>query len=178
MLRQLQHLRNLGRVVADIADRAAAEPLALCGQDKGLHRQRTVGRRVQEAVQMIVAERLAPHLANAADAAVVAQPDHEDRGVGDPGHRRDQVGDRLLLRLIAHDADGGLLQVRLGAGRERAGEQQIEQVVGNRIFLPTAVRAPVEDAGQRALRRTVGADLRRQAIAMGDEVGEGLGHGA
>src|SRR5215510_10784745 len=60
MVRQAQEPAHLLGVIVDDADRAATEARRLCRRDEGLERDGRIDRRVEEGVQMVVSEAMAP----------------------------------------------------------------------------------------------------------------------
>ena len=90
--------RDLGRTIADHADRARAEPLRLGGEHERRQRDPGIDRRVEERIEVIVRERLAAPFVPQPLAAVVAAEDQQHRRILEPrlpdrplGERRQDV---------------------------------------------------------------------------------------
>jgi len=130
LVRQAEHRRDLVDLVAQHADRAAAQTGRFGREDESLHHQCRIDRGVEETFERAVGDRLGAHLADAFEPARIAEKDEEDRRVLDPRHRREQRADRGTGRRIGQPQQRGLLEVGLGGGAEGGGAQQVEQGLG------------------------------------------------
>src|SRR5207302_3446304 len=118
---KLQHVAHARRMVADDADRAAAEPDRFGGADEGCEHDAGVDGRVEELVEVIVRERLAAKLGDPLQAPAIGEKDQEDRRGDDPRHIGDQLANRSARRVVTDNDNVALLQVALRRRRERAG---------------------------------------------------------
>lgn len=116
MVRQTQEPAHLLGVIADHADRAATEARGLCRRDEGFERDGRIDRRVEEGVEMVVGEGVAPPRVQLPLAPVVTEKDEKVRATGYPvlilQERIDAGADRGVL----DDENVPLLQVALRWG--------------------------------------------------------------
>src|SRR5262245_49214035 len=102
MVRQTQEGAHLLGVIADHADRAATEARRLCRRDEGFERDSRIDRRVEEGVQMVVSEGMAPPRVQLPLPPVVTEKDKEVRATRYPV--------LILQKRIDAGADGGVLE--------------------------------------------------------------------
>src|SRR6266852_5080035 len=114
-------------MVADDADRAAAEPDRFGGADEGREHDAGIDRGVEELVEVIVRERLAAKLGDALKAPAIGEKNQEDGRNDDPWHIGDQLADGPAHSAVADNEDVALLQVALRGRRERAGAEEPQQ---------------------------------------------------
>ncbi len=176
-VRQAQDLAGLIDLVADLADRAGAEPDGFRRGDEALHGERRVDHAVHEGVEIVVPVLVAANLGQPPDAAQVGAEHHEDGRLGRPVHAAAEPDQRLPHRRVLHDDDGILLQVRLGRRRLGAGEQHGQELVGDRPVGVVPLRAAREDLRHRPLGRRIPDAVDVDAKPLGNKLFEG-GHPA
>ncbi len=170
LLGQAQQVAHHRGVIADGADRAAAEPGGLGGADEGRQHDRRIGHRVEKQIEVIVREWLVAHLGDRRHAGAVGDEHQERRRVRDPRHVGDGGRDRALHGLVVDDDDVALLQIALGRRRQRAGAQEPQRVGRNRLRKETAVAAMARHGGKFGKAEKVGIDRNALAEAFGERV--------
>ena len=153
-------------VVADGADRAAAQPHPVGRGNEGRQHDAGIDRGVEERIEMVVHERPLAPLEQQPVATVVGAEHEEHRRRLDPGIVRQQGLELLALALVGDDHDVGLLQVRLRRRRQGDGAERLDQRRVDRLVEVAAHDAPVGHVGQhidalRRLGRRAGAEPKR-----------------
>jgi hypothetical protein len=165
---QRQEIADLGRMIADHADRAAAEPDGFGRDREGRKRQRGIDRRVEEQVEMIVRKRLAALLGDVGQAPAVGQEDQEYRRLAYPRHVGDEIRDRAPFGRLANDQDIALLQIALRRRRKRASTEQIDQVAIHRARRIAPDGAVIREPGKSVEARHRRIDGETFAEALGE----------
>jgi len=171
--RQAEHLVDGGRVVADFADRAAAQAHGLGGIDEGGQRDRRVAHRIEKQVEMVVRKGLAAQGRHRADARAVAA-EHQEGGRGaHPGRAGQQIGNRSAQFRVADVDDVALLQIAFAGRGEGAGAEQADHLRVDRAFAVLAMAAVAGDAGQGLQAGASGGDGNGLAEAFVQAGGDG-----
>jgi len=103
-------------MIADHADRAAAEARRLCSGDEGFECDGRIDRRVEEGVEMVVGEGVTPPRVHLPLAPVVTEEDEEVRATGYPVLIPQERIDAGADRGVFDDENVPLLQVALRWG--------------------------------------------------------------
>ena len=153
-----------GGVVADGADRAAAQARPVRRRHEGGEHDAGIDRGIEERIEIVVHERPAAPFEQQPVAAVVAAEHQEHRGGLDPGIIRQQSLELLALALVRHDHDVGLLQVALGGRRQRHRAERLQQRRIDRLVEVAPHDAAVGHVGQDidAPRRLAKAQARNR----------------
>src|ERR1700730_6636083 len=114
-------------MIADGADRPAAEPACLRGADKRRERDCRIDDRIEEQIEVIVRERFATELGNRRQTPAVRGEHEEHRRIIDPRHLRDKRHNGLSYPGVADDDDIALLEIAFGRGREGACAKEAKQ---------------------------------------------------
>ncbi len=115
-------------MIADGADRTAAEPDCLRGADKRRERDCRIDDRIEEQIEVIVGERFATELGNRRQTPAVRSKHEEYRRIIDPRHLRNKRHNGLSYRGVADDDDIALLEIAFGWGREGACAKEAKQI--------------------------------------------------
>ncbi len=115
-------------MIADGADRAAAEPDCLGSADKRRERDCRIDDRIEEQIEVIVGERFATELGNRRQTPAVRGEHEEYRRIIDPRHLRNKRHNGLSYRGVADDDDIALLEIAFGWGREGACAKEAKQI--------------------------------------------------
>ena len=115
-------------MIADGANRAAAEPDCLRSADKRRERDCRIDDRIEEQIEVIVRERFATELGNRRQTPAVRSEHEEYRRIIDPRHLRDKRYNGLSYRGVADDDDIALLEIAFGRGREGACAKEANQI--------------------------------------------------
>ena len=177
--RQIERFGDDPGIIPDRADRAGAKPDGGRGLDERRHHDRTIDRRVEERIEVVVREWLVTPPRHHRQPRAVADEDQEHGRIHDPGHLRDGVDDRLPDRGLAHDDNVGLLQVAFGRRRKRAGAQEPQQIGLDWPGQEAPMRAMPGDPGEFREAGKSGIDRKLLAEALGERLldcGSRVGH--
>ena len=147
-LGQFQYPGDGGGVIAQHANRAAAEARRLGRQDKDLHHECGVDGGVEEAFEPGVGRRVAMQDTQPFEAARIAAEHQEHRRIADPWHIRNERGEPVAASPVADTDDRGLLKIRFGRGGKGGPQQQPQQFLGNRAIGVAAMGAPQQGLAQ------------------------------
>src|SRR5215469_12696330 len=117
LVREPQNFADRLGMVANDADRTAAETGGFGRKDKGLQHQGRVDRGVEEPFELPVSRVVPARFADALEPAGIAAEHQELRRSTDPWHVGDEMRQLVALRAILDPNDAGLLEVRFGRGR-------------------------------------------------------------
>src|SRR6185312_2717370 len=101
------------RMVADHADRAAAQTHGLRRLRDACEYNGGVDRGIEEQIEVVVRERLAAHGGELRCAATVGEDDEDDRRLDEPRHFRKQASDGMALSFVANNQNIALLKIAL-----------------------------------------------------------------
>src|ERR1051326_8794703 len=140
LVRQCEDLANGFNVIAQHADRTAAEVERLGRENTGLQGERGVDGGVEEPFEGTVRLRVAAEVAELFEAARIAEKDEKHRRRGDPRPVWNQGAESIAASAVLHPDGRGLLKIRFRGGRERRGEQQAHERFGDRAVAVAALR--------------------------------------
>ena len=172
VIRQPQQIARFRRMVADGADRAGAEAHRLRRRHEGAQGDRRIRAGVDHRVQMIIGERDAVNLMQAALAAMIAAEHQHGRRAGYPVLIGDQRVEPRPQRRVPNDDDVPLLQVAFRRGRKGDRRQSLDQHGVHRAIGIAAGRAARRHArhGLRGVQRL--RDLRRVPETGRQQIGQ------
>ncbi len=119
-------------MIAQHADRAAAEPECFRRQRAGLQRQRRIDRRVEEAFDGTVRLRMAAQFAEFFEPPHIAEKHQKHRRRADPRHVGKQHRQPVAPAAVLEPDHRSLLKIGFRGGRKGGGEQQPDQRFGHR----------------------------------------------
>ena len=108
--------RNRIGVVADGADRTAAEPRCFGRQDERLQGQRRIDHGVEEPFELAVVGLVAAQPAAPLEPTRITTKDQENRRTADPRHVRDECGTTIASGTLVNRDHRGLLEIGFRAG--------------------------------------------------------------
>src|SRR5260370_17441197 len=115
-------------MVADGADRTAADPDCRRGAEKGWECECRIDEGIEEQIGVMVGERFATEPGNRRQTPAVRSKHEEYRRIIDPRHLRNKRHNGLSYRGVADDDDIALLEIAFGWGREGACAKEAKQI--------------------------------------------------
>src|SRR6516162_5940284 len=153
-------------MIADGADRTAAEPDCLRGADKRRERDCRIDDGIEEQIEVIVRERFATQLGNRRQAPAVRGEHEEYRRIIDPRHLPDKRHNGLSYRGVADDDDIALLEIAFGRGSEGACAKEAKQIGRYRAGQESSMRTMAGYFFQLVQPGQFGINLKFRAKAL------------